>query len=170
MSLHVMQSQVLKRLSLCDMYAANFDNKSSNVRSFNIMSLDHLLSKWEPFCAEKIEIIITNAHFCSITIYLLCLFFTVLESFLNGGCDTWLTSLAQTMQNFQWEKMWKKWYFVLEIVFTYFEKNYYKFWGWRPRIFKLFETTQKIYSNSRKSEHLWNPITFVIRDLKDWNS
>ena len=39
---------------------------------YNAPPLDHLLSKWEPFCAEKIEIIITNAHFCSITIYSAC--------------------------------------------------------------------------------------------------
>ena len=59
------------------------------------------------------------------------------------------------------EKYSKKWiwYFVTKIVLTYYEKKMFKWsrktfeiWGWRPRIFKIFEITRTIYSNSERSE------------------
>ena len=51
------------------------------------------------------------------------------------------------------------WYFVTKIVLTYCEKKFvivieknFKIRGWRPRIFKIFEITRTIYSNSERSE------------------
>ena len=51
------------------------------------------------------------------------------------------------------------WYFVTKIVLTYCKKKLF-YWsrktfeirGWRPRIFKIFEITRTIFSNSERSE------------------
>ena len=55
--------------------------------------------------------------------------------------------------------MYLLWYFVTKIVLTYCEKKLFK-WSkktskirdWRPRIWKFFEMTRTIYSNSERSE------------------
>ena len=60
--------------------------------------------------------------------------------------------------SFDYFKM-KKWYFVTKIVLTCCEKKLF-YWsrktfemrGWRPRIWKSFEITRTIYSNSERSE------------------
>ena len=51
----------------------------------------------------------------------------------------------------------KKWYFVTKIVLTYCEKKIVlvikkNLWNSRPRIFRIFEITRTIYSNSERSE------------------
>ena len=53
----------------------------------------------------------------------------------------------------------RNWYFVTKIVLTYCEKKlfqwsgiFFEIWGWRPRIFKHFEITRTICSNSERSE------------------
>ena len=70
------------------------------------------------------------------------------------------------------QKQKVKWYFVTKIVLTYCEKIFF-IWlrktfevrGWRPRIFKIFETTLKIYSNSEWSEDFL-VIDFLSIDFK----
>ena len=56
--------------------------------------------------------------------------------------------------------IFRKWYFVTKIVLTYIRwekivlvmEKTFEIRGWRPRIFKIFEITRTIYSNSEKSE------------------
>ena len=55
----------------------------------------------------------------------------------------------------------KIWYFVTKIVLTYCEKKLFqwsrktfKIRGWRPRIYKNFEITRTICSNSEMSEQI----------------
>jgi hypothetical protein len=51
------------------------------------------------------------------------------------------------------------WYFVSKNFLTYFDKKLFKWsrktfeiWGWKQRIFKTFENTKTIYSNSEMSD------------------
>ena len=56
----------------------------------------------------------------------------------------------------------QKWYFVIKIALTYCEKKLFEWsrktceiWEWKLRIYKKFEITKTIYSNSKMSEQFW---------------
>ena len=63
------------------------------------------------------------------------------------------------INNFTLPSLGYKWYFVTKIVLTYYEKKFiswsrkvFEVQDWRQRIFKNFEITRTIYSNSERSE------------------
>ena len=63
----------------------------------------------------------------------------------------WISTCLQClkMRNFPTlEHCIDKWYFVTKIVLTYCERKAFEIRGWRQRIFKNFEITRTIHSNS----------------------